>query len=72
MKSIILINIFSIILGVVALSYKGITYPNRGKIIDISPIQAAQETKKTFLLSPIWVGIAQAGRIVPALKGLWN
>jgi hypothetical protein len=69
MKSLIFINIISIILGVAALFYKEMTDPNREKITDIGPIQAVRETKKTFLLSPILVGIAQAGRTVLTLIG---
>lgn len=70
MKSIMLINIFSIILGAVALSFKSITYRNTEKIIDISPIQATHETKKTFPLSPILSGLARAGRIILGLIGI--
>ncbi len=65
-----LINIFSIILGVVALAYKSITYTNTEKIIDIGPIQATHETKKTIPLSPILGGLALAGRIILGLIGI--
>jgi hypothetical protein len=70
MKAIMLINIISIILGVAALSCKGITYPDRENIIDMGPIRVARETEKTFLLSSFLVGLAQGGRIMRALIGI--
>jgi len=51
MKPIMLIGIVLIVLGVVVLAYQGISYTNREKIIDIGPIQATHETKKTIPLS---------------------
>jgi hypothetical protein len=70
MKLIMLINIFSIILGLAALSWKGLNYQDREKMTDIGPLQTAREIKKTFLRSPLLSGIAQAGRIMPALFGI--
>jgi hypothetical protein len=70
MKLIMLINIFSIILGLAALSWKGLTYPDREEMTDMGPLQTARETKKTFLLSPLLSGVAQAGRIMLTLFGI--
>ena len=72
MKPIVLIGIVLIILGVVALAYQGITYTSREKIIDIGPIQATHETKKTIPLSPILGGVALAGGIVLVIMGAKN
>jgi len=58
MKPIMFIGIVLIVLGVVALAYQGVTYTSREKIIDIGPIQATHETKKTIPLSPLLGGIA--------------
>jgi hypothetical protein len=69
MKPIVLVGIALIILGVVAFAYQGITYTTREKIIDIGPIQATHETKKTIPLSPILGGIALAGGIVLVIMG---
>jgi len=69
MKPIMIIGIVLIALGVVALGYQGITYTSREKIIDIGPIQATQDTKKTIPLSPIVGGVALAGGIVLVVMG---
>ena len=72
MKPIVLIGIVLIVLGVVAFAYQGITYTSREKILDIGPIQATHETRKTIALSPILGGIALAGGIVLVAIGAKN
>lgn len=69
MKPIMIVGIVLIALGIVALGYQGFTYTSREKIIDIGPIQATQETKKTIPLSPILGGAALAGGIVLVIIG---
>ena len=69
MKPAMIIGIVLIALGVVSLSYQGITYTSREKIIDIGPIQATQETEKTIPFSPILGGVALAGGIVLVIIG---
>jgi hypothetical protein len=69
MKPIVLVGIALIILGVVAFAYQGITYTTREKIIDLGPIQATHETKKTIPLSPLLGGAALAGGIVLVIMG---
>src|SRR5437867_3649620 len=49
MKPASLVGILLIVLGVLALAYQGITYTEHEKLIDIGPIQATRETKKTSL-----------------------
>ena len=70
MKPIVLIGIALIILGVVVFAYQGITYTGREKIIDIGPIHATADTKKTIPLSPILGGVALAGGIVLVIRGI--
>jgi hypothetical protein len=64
-----LVGIALIVLGIVALSYQGITYTSRGKIIDIGPFQATADTQKTIPLSPLLGGLALAGGIVLVVVG---
>ena len=64
-----LVGIALIVLGIVAFAYQGITYTSREKIIDIGPIQATAETKKTIPLSPLLGGLALAGGIVLVVVG---
>jgi uncharacterized membrane protein len=64
-----LIGIALILLGIVAFAYQGITYTSREKIIDIGPLQATAETKKTIPLSPVLGGLALLGGIVLVVVG---
>ena len=64
-----LIGIVLIVLGVVALAYQGITYTTREKIIDIGPLEASANTKKTIPLPPLLGGLALAGGVVLVIVG---
>ena len=72
MKPIMIVGVLLIVLGVVALAYQGVSYTSREKIIDIGPIQATHETKKTIPLPPFLGGIALAGGIVLVIIGAKN
>ena len=62
-----LVGIALIVLGVIALVYQGITYTTSEKVIDLGPLKAEVERKKTIPLSPL-VGVAAvAGGIVVLL-----
>jgi len=69
MKITMIIGIVLIVLGVVALAYEGITYTTREKVVDIGPLQASVEKKKTIPLSPVLGGAALVGGIVLVLAG---
>jgi hypothetical protein len=64
------IGVLLIVLGVIALAYQGITYTTRQKIVDLGPIQATKDTKKTIPLSPVLEGIALAGGVVLLIAGV--
>ena len=64
-----LVGIALVLLGIVAFVYQGITYTSREKIIDIGPIQATADTKKTIPLSPLVGGAALVGGVVLVLVG---
>ena len=68
-KSITLIGIGLILLGIVAFAYQGITYTSREKIIDIGPIQATADTQKTIPLSPLLGGLVLVGGIALVVVG---
>ena len=59
-----LIGVALIVLGVVALVYEGITYTTSEKVIDLGPLKAEVERKKTIPLSPPVGVVAVAGGIV--------
>jgi len=64
-----LVGIALIVLGIVAFAYQGITYTSREKIIDIGPIQATADTKKTIPLSPLLGGLVLVGGIALVVVG---
>ncbi len=53
-----LVGIVLIILGVIALTYQGITYTTREKVLQIGPLEATKKTEKTIPLPPLLGGIA--------------
>lgn len=69
MKPVTLVGIALIILGVLALAYEGITYTTREKIIDLGPLQASVDKKKSIPLPPIVGAVALAGGVVLVIVG---
>ena len=69
MKAATIIGIVLIILGIVALAYRGITYTQREKIVDIGPLQATADREKTIPLPPILGGLSLFGGIVLVIVG---
>ena len=64
-----LIGVGLIVLGVVALGYEGITYTTREKVLDIGPLKASVDKKKTIPLSPALGALALVGGIVLVVVG---
>jgi len=69
MKPFTVVGIFLIAIGIISLVYQGITYTTREKILEIGPIEAHKEKKKTIPLPPILGGLALAGGIVLVIYG---
>jgi len=69
MKPTVIAGIALIILGIVALAYKGISYTTQEKIVDIGPLHATAEKEKTIPLPPILGGISLATGIVLVIAG---
>jgi uncharacterized membrane protein len=68
-KSITLVGIALILLGIVAFAYQGISYTSREKVIDVGPLQATVDTKKTIPLSPLLGGLVLVGGIILVVVG---
>jgi len=68
-KAITLVGIALILLGIVAFAYQGISYTSREKVIDVGPLQASVDTKKTIPLSPLLGGLVLVGGIVLVVVG---
>ena len=69
MKPIILIGIFSLVLGALGLAYQGFNYTHQEKIIDIGPIHATAEQHDRVSIPPALGGLALVGGIVLLLVG---
>ena len=59
-----IVGIILIVLGVVALVFQGITYTTQKNVINLGPIHATAEEKKTIPLPPVLGAIALIGGIV--------
>jgi len=68
-RPVTLVGIVLIVLGVLALAYQGITYTTREKVIDLGPLQASVDKKKSIPLPPIVGAVALAGGVVLVIIG---
>ncbi len=60
----VIVGIALIALGVIAFAYQGVTYTTREKVLEVGPITATKETKKTIPLPPVLGGLAVAGGVL--------
>jgi uncharacterized membrane protein len=68
MKPLVVIGIILVLLGVVALSYRSITYTSEEKIAEIGPFKATAEREKSIPLPPLLGGLGlAAGAIMIAV-----
>lgn len=64
MRATMLVGILLIVLGIVGLAYPHLTYTTREKVIDIGPIEATKETKKSIPVPPVLGGLSLAAGVV--------
>lgn len=69
MKGTTIIGIVLIVLGIAALALGGFSYTDREKVLDIGPIEATAEQRKTIPLSPIAGGAAVVAGVVLVIAG---
>ena len=69
MKTLTLLGIVLIVLGLAALAYQGFTYTTRETVIDIGPIKATADREKTVPLPPILGIVAVAGGVALMVAG---
>jgi hypothetical protein len=53
-----IVGIVLIVVGLISLAYGGITYTSREKVLDIGPIEATAERRRTVPMPPIIGGVA--------------
>jgi hypothetical protein len=64
-----LVGLLLVVVGIAMLAYQGITYTTRETIIDIGPIEATAERRRTIPLPPILGGAAVLGGVALLLVG---
>jgi hypothetical protein len=69
MKPTMLVGVVLIVLGLVALAYKGITYTTQEEVAKIGPLEAKVEKEKTIPLPPVLGGLALATGVVLVVLG---
>jgi len=68
-KTSVLLGILLIAVGVIALAYQGITYTRNKTILEVVPIKAQVEEKRTIPLPPLLGGLSLAGGIALLVAG---
>jgi len=63
-----ILGIILILLGIVSLAYKGFSYTREKKVLDVGPLQASVDQKKTVPISPWLGGLAVAAGLVLVLS----
>ncbi len=69
MKTLSVVGIVLIVLGLVSFAYQGITYTTHKKVLDVGPLHATTEQHKTIPLPPILGATAFIGGLVLLLAG---
>ena len=69
MKIAPLAGIILVILGIVSLTYQGISYTTRRQVAQVGPLHATKEEHKTIPLPPVLGGLAIAGGVVLLFAG---
>lgn len=69
MKSVTIVGVVLVVLGVAALVYQGVTYTSRETVIDIGPLQATADRERTVPIPPVLGITAIAGGLVLLVVG---
>ncbi len=69
MRTLAVVGILLIVLGIVALVYDGITYTRSKTVLDVGLIRAQVEEKRTIPLPPALGGLALAGGVALLIAG---
>jgi uncharacterized membrane protein len=64
MKAVTVVGIILIVLGVLGFLYKGITYTEKEKVVDLGPLEIQSEEEKTLPIPEILSGVALVGGII--------
>ena len=69
MRGSVILGVLLVALGILALTYRGVTYTDRDKVLDVGPIEATTTEKKTVPIHPLFGTIAIVGGLVLLVAG---
>jgi Tfp pilus assembly ATPase PilU len=69
LKPLLVIGLALVVAGIIALAYQGITYTRSRTVLEIGPIEAKVEEKRTIPLPPVLGVLALAGGILLLVVG---
>jgi hypothetical protein len=70
MKAATIIGIVLIVLGIVALVYKGIPTKSERDVVRVGPMETTVETRKVIEVPPVVAGLGIAGGVILVVIGL--
>jgi len=68
-KAPLILGILLIAIGIFSLTYRGISYTEREKVLDVGPIEATTEEKKTVPIHPLIGAVAILGGVAMLVVG---
>ena len=69
MKPATIVGIILIVIGVVGFALGGFSFTKKEKVLDVGPIEATAENKKSVPISPLLAGIALVSGVVLVAAG---
>ena len=69
MKPIVIAGVVLIVLGLTTLTYQGITYTTREKVIEVGPVQVTAEKEHAIWLPPLLGAVAVGAGVVLVIVG---
>jgi len=69
MKTPLILGLVLIAFGIFSLTYGGVRYTEREKVLDVGPIEAHTETKKTMPIHPAVGALALLGGVAVLVTG---
>ncbi len=70
MKAATIIGVVLIVLGIIALVYKGIPTKSERDVVRVGPMETTVETRKVIEVPPLAAGLGIAGGVILVVIGL--
>ncbi len=70
MRATVIIGVVLIVLGILALVYKGIPTKSERDVVRVGPMETTVETKKVIEVPPVLAGLGIAGGVILVVVGL--